>query len=128
MKVNFQRTTGPNFNIKYDQNCDNLRINEIDCYSKSSCHSFNRNTLIGFEELGINNSSDLPHVIPEVRVQIAIQSYLLSQTSFTEQTEKNSKISTSKLNKSPIKIGLRRVAWAIQISDTHYQDRRNKLQ
>lgn len=58
-----------------------LQINKIDCDSKCISHSFNCYTLVGFQELRVNDGSDLPHVVPKVWVQIPIQLNVLSQPS-----------------------------------------------
>lgn len=57
------------------------QIYEINSDTKCCCHCFHGNTLVGLEKLRIDDSSDLPHIEPEVRLQIAIQLYLLSQAS-----------------------------------------------
>ena len=61
--------------------CIHLHINKIHRYSKRFRHGFNCHTLVRFQKLGIYDSSDLSHVIPEVWMQIAVQLNLLRQAS-----------------------------------------------
>ncbi|MFS8000474.1 hypothetical protein Hanom_Chr12g01178761 [Helianthus anomalus] len=66
-----------------------LQINEVNSHAKCLCHCFNSDTLVRFQELRIDNSPDLSHVITEVWMQISVQLNMLRDASCKSLTNKS---------------------------------------